>query len=171
MPKVILYIAHSLDGYIATKDGSISWLDSYNTIDYGYNQFLKSIDIIVMGSKTYEQVLSFGNYPYKDKISYIHTKRTMNKPLNADITFIPTFSKKLYEDLDPNKTVCVVGGAHIIQTFIQHNLITDYQIFTMPVILGSGIPLFLETKPQRLIAQTSQQYKNGVILTTYTVHQ
>ncbi len=168
MPKIILYIAQSADGYIASGDGSVSWLDAFNTVDYGYDSFITSIDCVVMGSKTYEQVRTFGDYPYKEKTSYIYTKRQLQKPENADVRFIPVFSKKLYENLDPNTSIWLVGGAQIIQTFIQNNLISEYQIFTMPIILGSGIPLFLETKMQPLIFVSTKKYDNGAIQTTYT---
>lgn len=79
MRKIILFIASSLDGFIARESGDIDWLPK-NT-DSGYNDFYKSIDTVIMGKKTYNQVLTFGDYPYKDKKSYVFTR---NNDLTKD---------------------------------------------------------------------------------------
>ena len=74
MRKIKLFIASSLDGYIAKKDGSVDWLPE--NADSGYGPFYSSIDTVLMGRKTYEQILTFGKYPYKDKTSYVFTRNT-----------------------------------------------------------------------------------------------
>jgi dihydrofolate reductase len=73
MRKVKLFIASSLDGYIAREDGSIDWL--YTDGDYGYMQFYNSVNTVLMGRKTYDQTLGFGiEYPYKDKKNYVFSQ-------------------------------------------------------------------------------------------------
>ena len=89
MSKIILYIASSLDGFIAGINGDISWLDAYQVEgeDYGYSEFLKTIDIIVMGSKTYEQVLNFGSWPYEGIKTYVMTKRKLLQSIRRRLNF------------------------------------------------------------------------------------
>ena len=75
-PKIILYIASSVDGFIAREDGSVDWLAAYeqNQEEIGYEDFYKTIGSIIMGHTIYEQVLSFGKYLYKEKKCYVFTK-------------------------------------------------------------------------------------------------
>ena len=76
--KVILYIATSLDGFISTEDGSVSWLDPYHGVDLGelaYPKFIEAIDVCLMGRKTYEQVLGFGEWAYKDQESVVFSRQ------------------------------------------------------------------------------------------------
>ena len=85
IPRIRFYIACSLDSFIAREDGSIDWLTKYDNnpeTDYGYSEFYSSIGTILMGRKTYEQVLSFGNWPYGDKKSYVFTRQ--NEPLHRE---------------------------------------------------------------------------------------
>jgi dihydrofolate reductase len=168
MPKVILYIAQSLDGYIATPDGSVSWLDPYNSEAYGYEAFLNTIEIVVMGAHTYEQVLTFGEYPYKNKLTHLYTSRTLPTVPNAKIHCFSEFSSQYYQSLPPTTIIWLVGGSRMIQTFAEANLITSYQIFTMPVILRNGIPLFQHHPKISLTTLNIKQYANGVIESIYS---
>ena len=72
MRKIRLFIASSLDGYIGRQDGSIDWL--FTDADYGYSDFLRSVETVLMGRKTYDKVLSFGKYPYEDKKRYVFSQ-------------------------------------------------------------------------------------------------
>ncbi|WP_269848941.1 dihydrofolate reductase family protein [Methanosarcina horonobensis] len=84
-PRIKLYIACSLDGYIARKDGSIDWLIEYENnseTDYGYSEFYASIGTVLMGRKTYEQVLGFGDWPYGEKKTYVFTRQ--KEPLHRE---------------------------------------------------------------------------------------
>ena len=74
--EIVLYIAQSLDGYIAKKDGSVDWLDQYqnDSTDYGYRNFYARIDTVLMGRATGEQVLSFGEFPYLDKDCFVFSR-------------------------------------------------------------------------------------------------
>ena len=78
MPRIKLYIATSLDGFIARENGSIDWLTKYENnpeTDYGYSEFYASIGKVLMGRKTYEQALGFGEWPYREKKSYVFTRQ------------------------------------------------------------------------------------------------
>ena len=140
MRKIILFIASSLDGYIARENGNIDWLPE-NTAS-GYDNFLKSVDTVIMGKTTYDQVLTFGEYPYKDKKSFVFTKNTnQNKDENAD--FVSDVEKFVKDDF-PNagENIWLVGGAQIISSFLKHGVVDEIIISVIPVLLGKGIPLF-----------------------------
>jgi len=111
MRKIKLFIACSLDGYIAKEDGSVNWLPE-NT-DSGYDQFYSSIDTVLMGQKTYEQILTFGKYPYKDKISYVFSRNpNQKKDENVEFTSeVEEFTKKLVSS--SGKDIWLVGGSEI----------------------------------------------------------
>ncbi|MFB5638475.1 MAG: dihydrofolate reductase family protein, partial [Nitrosarchaeum sp.] len=82
MTKILVYIASSLDGFIARENGDIDWLPEVT--ESGYDAFYKSIDTVIMGKTTYDQVLTFGVYPYKDKKSFVFSKTQQNNDENAE---------------------------------------------------------------------------------------
>ena len=140
MRKIILYIASSLDGYIARENGDIDWLPQ--TDSSGYNEFNKTVDAVIMGKTTYDQVLTFGEYPYKDKKSYIFT-RNKNPAKDENVEFvysIDEFVKCILPKLDGN--IWLVGGGQIISTFVNHGIVDEIILSIVPVVLGKGIPLF-----------------------------
>ena len=87
MRKIILYIACSLDGYIARSDGSVDWL--FTDQDYGYTGFLGSVDTVVMGRKTYDQVLTFGPYPYSGKTGYVVSRSPGTRMSSSSVQILP----------------------------------------------------------------------------------
>ena len=140
MRKIILFIASSLDGYIARENGDIDWLPE-NTPS-GYDDFIKSVDTVIMGKKTYDQVLTFGDYPYKDKKSYIFT-RNKNYPKEENIEFVQD-AEKLMKNIvhGSGKNIWLIGGSEIISTFVNLNFVDELILSLIPVALGKGIPLF-----------------------------
>ena len=140
MRKIILYIASSLDGYVARENGDIDWLPQSDTS--GYDEFYKTIDAVIMGKTTYDQVLTFGEYPYKDKKSYVFTRN--NNPTNDEnvefISNLDEFVKDTLSNLDRN--VWLVGGGQIISSFLNNGIIDEVILSIIPVVLGKGIPLF-----------------------------
>ena len=150
MRKTLLFIASSLDGYIAKNNGSVDWLPV--NCSSGYDKFYKSIDTVIMGKKTYEQVLTFGAYPYKDKKSYVLTRNDAQS-VDENIQLVNNV-KKLTKNLltGTGSNIWLVGGAEIITTFMNLDFIDEIILSIIPVVLGSGIPLFTnlqkETKLQ-----------------------
>lgn len=165
--KVILYIAMSLDGFIAKKDGSVNWLDKFNNSgeDMGYNDFIKSIDVVVMGNTTYQQILGFDcDYPYKNQKGFVFSNKKTGKDKN--VTFVSGDIKEVVDKLEGN--IWLVGGANLVNQFIESNLIDEFIIFTMPVLLGEGIRLFEEkNKELQLTLKKTKSYKIGVIESHY----
>lgn len=148
MPKVILYIATSEDGFIADKNGGVEWLPSPSdeAEDFGYKAFYSSIDCLVMGSATYEQCLIFGPWPYPDKTTFVYTKRSLKKPEQmADllVEFISLDIDDFMRLLDKRgfKSLWLVGGNKLIEPFYQRGLIDEYIITIIPKVLGEGISL------------------------------
>jgi len=169
--KVVLYISMSLDGYIARKNGEVDWLDgdgSEPNIDYGYDKFINSIDTVIMGRKTYEQILSFGEYPYKGTKGYVFTSQKMNN--TEDVTFtdenVNDFITKLINE--EGKDIWLIGGAGIIDDFIKNDLVDEYFITIIPYILGEGIPLFKDKNPEIKLKLLVNKKINGMAMLHYT---
>ena len=140
MRKTILYIASSLDGYVARENGNIDWLPQSDTS--GYDEFYKTVDVVIMGKTTYDQVLTFGEYPYKDKKSYVFT-RNQNPAKDENVEFVSNvdeFVKDTIPGLEGN--IWLVGGGQIISTFLNNRIVDDIILSIIPVVLGKGIPLF-----------------------------
>lgn len=146
--NVILYIATSLDGFIADVNGGIDWIAKNSEMDESdtsYNDFYQSIDTVIMGSTTYNQItteLSPDHYPYSDSKSYVFTSKDREDVenvyfVNADV--IETVNRLLKE---PGKDIWILGGSSIVTPLVNANLIDVYQIALIPVILARGIPLF-----------------------------
>jgi len=147
MPRIKLYIATSLDGFIARENGSIDWLTKYENnpeTDYGYSEFYASIGKVLMGRKTYEQALGFGEWPYREKKSYVFTRQKESIRRENNVEFISEDIGEFVHQLKGNteEDIWLVGGSQIIKVFFEENLVQDLIVFVVPIILGSGIPLF-----------------------------
>ncbi|KFL43663.1 hypothetical protein CH76_05530 [Lysinibacillus sp. BF-4] len=168
--KVVLYIATSLDGYIADKEGKVDWLVPTGAEeDTSYEDFYAQVDTVIMGRTTYDQVvteLSPTHYPYEDVTSYImtHESRASEGAVHFTDEAVVSLVQRLRKQ--PGGTIWLVGGASSIQPLVSANLIDEYQIATMPIILGEGIRLF--TTDTRVALRAVKSYeKNGLIYSTY----
>lgn len=148
MRNVVLYIAMSLDGYIADKNGKVDWLTQQEPnpqSEKSYLDFIKTVDTVILGYKTYYQIvseLSPNEWVYKGLESFVVThKKIANK---KDIVFTDESLLPLMKRLkqQKGKDIWVCGGASIVNQLIALNCIDKYMITIMPTILGSGIPLF-----------------------------
>src|SRR3990172_7004625 len=146
MAHVILYIATSLDGYIAKKDGSIDWLTMVEVgdTDYGYADFYQSVDALVMGSRTYEQALGFGDWPYPGKQSYVFTTRNLTSE-RKDVIFTSAKPDTGIREMEAQgfTRIWLVGGAELTAVFLRLRLVEEDRISVVSASLGGGIPLFL----------------------------
>ena len=151
--KISVYIATSLDGFIARKDSKIDWLmeadDSDGSDDFGFKEFFDSTDCLVMGRNTMDVVLSFGEWPYGDKRVVVLSKTLTEAPsaLDAKVELFHGSIEELVKQLDSqgHKHLYIDGGK-TIQSFIDAELVTDMTITKIPVIIGEGLPLFSKTK-------------------------
>ena len=149
MKKIKLFIASSLDGYIARDNGSIDWLVTDG--DYGFSQFYDSIDTIIMGRKTYDKVLESGRYPHVDKKSYVLSQNPHVRRSSQHVEFIYAdvivFIKK-HLIQSKGKDIWLVGGSDIISIFLNADLVDEVILSIHPIILAKGIPLFKNIQKQ-----------------------
>lgn len=147
MRRIKLYIASSIDGYIARPDGNLDWLLKYPITpesNYGYDEFWDSVGSVIMGGRTYRDILNMDAvYPYKDKMSYIITQNKINAP-TENVHFISDSIIEIISGLKmkEEKDLWLVGGGEIISLFLNYDLVDEMIITIVPTILGNGIPLF-----------------------------
>ena len=171
--RVSVYIATSLDGFIARKNGDIDWLSGgEGGEDYGYAEFMSTVDVIVMGRNTYEKVLSFGGWPYQKKVIVL-TSRDL--PVPADL---PDKIERLH--LSPGELIgelqsrdirqIYLDGGVTLQRFLRAGLVDEMTITTIPVLIGEGLPLFgALDRDVRVELLRSQSFKNGFVQNKYRV--
>jgi len=168
--KIILYIAQSIDGYIAAVDGSVDFLKCVEEDgeDYGYFDFYKSVDSVIMGANTYEQILGFGEFAYPDKPCYVFTKRSYEG--HDMVSYIQAKPEDWIKEQkkEGNKRIWLVGGATLVKGFQDAGLIDEFIISIIPAMLGSGIPLFLaHDSPFNLKLKNVKQYPTGLVQVVY----
>jgi len=174
MAKTVLYIATSLDGYIARPDGSLDWLTSIpnpEQKDYGYANLLESIETIIMGRKTYQEIIGFGiDWPYSDYQTFIVTS---DHQLEVQTPNTHLLTKNISETIpelknNSSKDIWLVGGGQLIQTFLNEGLLDKMILSVIPKIIGAGIPLFsspIKESCWHLIETKS--FTSGVVNLTY----
>ena len=166
MRKLVLYIATSLDGYIARPSGAFDWL--FSDQDYGYTEFFAGVDTVLMGRATYDQTLGFGEYPYKGTSGFVFS-RTPCEP-DANVTFVSGDLASSVSELKrgSGKNIWLVGGGQIVAECVRHDLIDDFRLFVHPIILGEGIPLYTPGLPERpLRFVRSQSFSSGLVEVSY----
>jgi len=176
--KGSVYIAVTVDGFIATPDGDVSFLEEFPSPegdDMGFSDFLESIDVLIMGRKTFEKVMSFGPdmwaYGKTRVIVWSRSKSEIPYHLQETVTCSSLSPTDLFTKLedDGHKHAYVDGGL-TIQKFLEANLIRELKLTRVPLLLGGGIPLFGKLpKPTTLQFVESKSYVNGMVTTTYRV--
>lgn len=174
--NVTLYIATSVDGFIATDDGGVAWLEEFPTEvegdapASGYDEFFAAVECLVMGSNTYEQVLGFGEWPYEDVPAYVTTRRDLPRA-SGNVQFCDGDVSELAEDLrDTYEHIWLVGGAQLARSLLQSDQIDELYLSLVPVLLGSGVPLFDtngHTRPLHLLDSTV--YGTGIVEVRYRI--
>ena len=167
MSKVVLYIATSLDGYIASPDGSIDWL--FHDADYGFTEFMASVDAVVMGRKTWEQARTFEDVPFAGKQVIVFSRSQSNAD-KSRIRFVQGDPETTIPEIKSSvqKDNWLVGGGDLIQQFIASHLIDEFRIFVHPIILGEGIPLFPRQSQRTILSfVSSQSFPSGLVELRY----
>ncbi|KRN27921.1 hypothetical protein IV38_GL001760 [Lactobacillus selangorensis] len=142
--KVILYITESLDGFIAEKDGTTTWLSKLNNSEAyeDYQDFYNSIDTVIMGRRTYaDRVNKAGNYPYADKKTYVFSTsiEDTDDPSTVISGNVQEFVRRLKHE--GGEDIWIVGGADIFTDLLRAHLVDEIIITIAPVLLGDGISL------------------------------
>jgi len=177
-----IFIATSLDGYIARPDGDIDWLtppldviEIAQTEDYGYDAFMPTVDAIVMGRHSFEKVLSFGAWPYSDKPVIVLS----SQPLRIDPTLASTVTqlggepREICDELARRGlNELYVDGGTTVQRFLAAGMIDRVIITRVPVLLGRGIPLFgVVPNDIRLTHVRTQAFASGMVQSEYRVQR
>jgi len=151
MKKLKLYIAQTVDGFIATKNGNVEWLNDNekNEVEenaYGYLDFYETIDTTLMGYNTYKTIINFGiPFPYANKTNYVFSRIHQKKEDNP-VEFISDNIVEFVSDLKQSdgKNIWLIGGGEINKQLLNANLIDEIILTIKTVVLGQGIPLFAE---------------------------
>lgn len=169
-PKISIYIAVSIDGYIARQDNSLDWLDRVGGFDedYGFRKLLDSIDALIIGRKTYEIATTVSDpYPEKRVIVLSNSLNSVKKGMELYRGDLVELALKLYRE--GIKHIWVDGGVTISQ-FLSYQIVDSMTLSIIPVILGAGIPLFNMIDKEiscRLIS--SQSYPSGLVQMNYEI--
>ena len=173
--KTSVYIATSLDGYIARDDGDIEWLhgSSDDTEDYGYEDFIATVDVLIMGRHSFEKVLSFGTWPYDNKTVVVLSSGSVSIPTQLPSTVESSSSSpaSLLSSLElRGMKHAYIDGGKTIQGFLRAGLVNELIITRIPRLLGSGIPLFGSLAKEIILKHIStKSFSSGLTQSKYEI--
>ncbi|MFH5831947.1 dihydrofolate reductase family protein [Halalkalibaculum sp. DA384] len=174
--KCSVFIATSVDGFIARTDGELDWLTGGETSevdeDYGYQNFIDTVDALIMGRNTFDKVLTFEEWPYSKKVIVL-TNRSLKIPEKlSEAVVIMSGSPQEIVDQFSNEGFhhFYIDGGKTIQNFLKAGLIQEIILTRIPVIIGSGIPLFGPVGNDiKLEHVSTRSFKNGFVQSKYNV--
>ncbi len=175
--KASVFIATSLDGFIARANGGLDWLTSVESApteqDYGYHDFMDTVDTIVMGRNTFELVLTFDTWPYSGKKVVVLSSRPPAIPphLMDSVEWLSLPPQHLIERLAAQgATHLYVDGGKTIQGFLNAGLINELIITRVPILIGTGVPLFGPLNHDiKLTHIATRQFENGFVQSRYRI--
>ena len=163
----MLYVAATIDGFIADSDGGVAWLERFNIEgeDHGYEEFLSQADSVIMGAKTYEQELSRGGWPYAGRPTWVFTHRRLSRPPEANVRFVNGAVSDHIAEIrkTTDRTAFLVGGAHLVEQFIAVGALDQLRLFVVPLTLGKGIRLFEAAEPIGAELLDTRSYLTGLV--------
>ena len=173
MRKTVLYIGMSLDGYIADPNGGVGWMNGQEeSAENGdsYENFIKTVDTVIMGWNTYHQVtteLSAGEWVYEGLTTWVITHRTAEegeKATESPILFTDRSPCDLVKSLkkEEGKNIWICGGADIVRQLMEEDLIDVYHVSILPTLLGDGIRLFQTLEKGKKLRLIRTESENGI---------
>ena len=172
--NVIVHIAASADGYIARPDGDLEWLTSRPAPEgfYGMNAFMKSVDTMLLGRKTYEESLRLGAKFDKKSRHIVFSRRPAPADLPPGVEFVSgpigSFVSSLREQ--PGKDIWLMGGGELIASFLDDQAIDEFVVSVVPVFIGDGIPLIARRERHvPLDLQSVERFDDGLVQLHYRV--
>jgi len=169
LPEVHVFVGASLDGFIATKDNGLGWLDEVNSSgeDYGYVEFLASVDAVLLGRNTYDITREFGEWPYGDKQVLVLTHRPLvpvkkERPVSGEL-------RPILETLSAEGVRRVyLDGGRAIQAGLKAGIVKKLTVSVVPVLLGGGIPLFAALGGMVKLRNTAaKRFNSGLVRLDY----
>jgi dihydrofolate reductase len=173
--RLSAFIATSIDGYIARHNGKLDWLEIASNKetpdDFGYQTYIGSVDCVVMGRNSFEKAVSFPEWPYHNKRVIVLSRRWRHIP-DQFVHLSEHYSGKVellaVELQNQGVRHVYVDGGLTIQSFIQNKLLTEITLNQLPILLGTGIPLFGMTRgDQKLKLLSSCCFDSGVVQSSY----
>ncbi|MHC2068872.1 dihydrofolate reductase family protein [Bremerella sp. T1] len=170
MRKIVYFVTASLDGYIARPNGAIDWLiQAEGDEDFGFSEFVRSIDTVVQGRKTYEHVLELGPYPYAEQKNFVFSRK-MLQCQHAEVVRQPVADFVRWIHTQPGKDVWLVGGGQLAASFLHVGAIDELKVFIQPILLGEGLPLVTHIgRDTRLKVKNSHTFRQGLVQIDYEV--
>ncbi len=169
--KIIVYIGTSLDGFIARKNGDIDWLVQFANDEaiHAYEEFISRIDAIVIGRGTFEKVLSFPSWPYDKKVFVLsNSLKQLPHSVQETAVLLSKKPRELFEYLSRNDLSTIyIDGGKVIQEFLKEDLVDELIISKVPVLIGSGIPLFAELENDRLFQHIRTEVQSNELVRSY----
>ncbi|MGB0404203.1 MAG: dihydrofolate reductase family protein [Salibacteraceae bacterium] len=173
-PKNIVFIAQSLDGFIADKNGSIDWLNSIpnpDQNDMGYLALIEEIDAIVMGKTTFETVCGFGgDWPYTKHVFVLSNSiKHIANHLSGKVTLLSGTSHSVLETIHSKGFLKLyIDGGRTVQNFLKDDLVDELRITTFPILLGGGFSLFGElVEPLNFEHLKTEVFLNQLVQSSY----
>lgn len=168
-----VFIAASLDGYIARADGGLDWLPQVEGEDFGYERFIADVDTLVMGRTTYDVVRGFGAWPFGDRRVVVLTTRAFEPPPEAAalVSAMTGAPDEIIAALEAEgRQHAYIDGGQVVQQFLAAGCVDELTISRIPILLGGGIPLF-GTLPSEVSLEHLQTraYPAGLVQSTYRV--
>jgi dihydrofolate reductase len=170
--KASVFIATSVDGFIARADGALDWLPAGGGEEHGYEAFISTVDALVIGRNTFETVLTFDTWPYGEKPVYVLSSRALAPtPPGAVVERMSGPPADIVSQLTARGVRhAYVDGGITIQRFLQAGLIQRLIVTRIPVLLGAGIPLFGVTGRDIVLTHVgTRQYPSGLVQSEYRV--
>ncbi|HEU5053896.1 MAG TPA: dihydrofolate reductase family protein [Hanamia sp.] len=174
-----IHMVSSLDGFIARKDNSVSWFETSSNYEKGVvgedpEEFLKTIDSYVMGSKTYELAMELSKdygWAYGDKPTIVLTNRNLQTDRQNIKFYSGDLNKFVNEQLKPKyNNVWIVGGSKLTRDIIRLKLADEIRVSILPIILGDGLPFFDHIGEEQILKlEDTRAYKNGMVELCYKV--
>lgn len=170
--KASVFVGTSVDGYIARSDGALDFLPLDGGEPHGYDEFMASVDALIVGRHTYETVLAFDAWPYGDKPVFVLSTKTLRPPPAGAVVERMSGSPEEIVAMLAHRSFqhAYVDGGVTIQSFLRAKLIQRLTITRVPVIIGVGIPLFGPTTRDVMLKHIrTQQYPSGLVKSEYEV--
>ncbi|MDX1958808.1 MAG: dihydrofolate reductase family protein [Leptospiraceae bacterium] len=173
--KVTVFIAVSIDGFIATKNGDVDWL--HNPIygmgdeDFGYADYITFIDCVIMGRGTYDKISDFDEWPFPERRVIVMSSTLKNSDESSKVEIINSTPEELITKLKKENVRSIyLDGGKTIQSFLKANLIDEITITYIPILLGSGISLFDSIEKEiHLKLLKTKSWENGFVQSKYKV--
>lgn len=169
---VSIFLAMSIDGFIAAPDGNLDFLDAidHGDEDYGYYKFVSEVDTVLLGRHTYDKVMSFDvEFPHKDRKCFVFSSTYTSNKSDEFVEFVNKSPAELVDEIRSggSKGIYCDGGANLIVQLHNASLIDRYIISIIPVVLGEGISLFKNMKTANLNLISAKSFPSGLVQVIY----